>query len=343
MQFVCRAVWTILIASNLLFMSSGSSHSQIEDRVTRLFQVNPGGQLTFRADLGSIELQATDTDTLKVEVIRKVYTQDREEADKILGNLELTCTQRGNDVSMDIALKKAWFSFAGQRKQRLQLLCLVTVPRKFNVDLRTSGGSVSVDDIEGRVSSKTSGGSLHFGSIKGPVRGATSGGSITLAGCVGTADLRTSGGSISIGEVDGKVIANTSGGSIQIDRVRGSVTAKTSGGSITVEEVTGKIEAKTSAGTVTARISGQPKADSQLSTSGGSIIVYLADNIAVDVDAKTSGGRVKAELPVTAQEKAVKNELKAKINGGGPKLLLHTSGGSIYLRRLYVVNNVEPI
>ncbi len=334
MKSLTHMVWLIVIIAGISFLASERALSEITDSMERWFQVSPGGRLTFQADLGSIEVRATDADTLKVEVIRKVFAEDREEVDKILKNLEVTCTQRGDDVNMAISIKKAWFSVSGRRKQRLNLLCLISVPGKYSIDLKTSGGSISVDDIEGEVRGKTSGGSLHFGDIEGPVWGRTSGGSITLAGCMGAADLRTSGGSINIGEVDGKVIAATSGGSIQIDKVMGSVNAKTSAGSITVEEVTGKIEAKTSGGTVTARISGQPKADSQLSTSGGSVVVYLADNIAVDVDAKTSGGRIKTDFPVTVQEEPSKDELKAKINGGGPKLLLHTSGGSIYLRRL---------
>ena len=100
-----------------------------------------------------------------------------------------------------------------------------------------------------------------------------------------------------------------------------------------MNEVMGKIRADTSGGSVKAYISQQPKGDCQLKTSGGSITVYLAEDVAVNVDAGTSGGSIHTDFPVTIQGKISKRELKAQINGGGPELYLHTSGGSIYIKK----------
>jgi hypothetical protein len=49
------------------------------------------------------------------------------------------------------------------------------------------------------------------------------------------------------------------------------------------------------------------------------------------VDAKTSGGKVVTEFPVIVQGELKKSVLVGKINGGGPELLLRTSGGNIKL------------
>jgi hypothetical protein len=49
-----------------------------------------------------------------------------------------------------------------------------------NQKLFPSGGSISIENLEGQVHSKTSGGSLQFGHIGGPVEGETSGGHIKL-------------------------------------------------------------------------------------------------------------------------------------------------------------------
>ena len=68
-----------------------------------------------------------------------------------------------------------------------------------------------------------------------------------------------------------------------------------------VGEVQGAIEAKTSGGRISARITEQPSADSKLTTSGGSVTVYLNPSIAVALDVRTSGGRVHNDLPTNLQ------------------------------------------
>ena len=145
-------------------------------------------------------------------------------------------------------------------------------------------------------------------------------------------DLDTAGGSIKISDLKGKVDAHTSGGSIRLGRIDGLVDVNTSGGSINVDEVTGTIRAHTSGGSVKATISKQPTGDSKLSTSGGSITVYLAADIAVDLSARTSGGRVSSDINVDGENS--KRSIRGEINGGGPKLTLKTSGGSVRVKKL---------
>lgn len=330
----CKIQWVSVFIATLVFIGCEDVHLESEDTIKKSFQVGPGGRLTLETDRGSIEVRAVDSNTLEVEVNRKVYALDREKAAEILKDFDIEFTQRGNDLHIRGEFKRPRPSFWGWRRQRLRLHYLVSVPKKYNVDLKTAGGSISVDDLEGEVRSKTSGGSLRFGRIQGPVWGRTSGGSVKLDACLDMADVKTSGGSITIGEVGGDVVAHTSGGSIRIDRAKRSVVATTSGGSITVEEVMGEIEARTSGGSVTARITRQPQKNCCLKTSGGNVVVYLADDIAVDVDAETSGGHIKTDLPITVQGRVSKTRVQGKIDGGGPELFLRTSGGNIHLRKM---------
>lgn len=145
-------------------------------------------------------------------------------------------------------------------------------------------------------------------------------------------DLDTAGGSIKVNDLTGDVNAHTSGGSISLGHIDGLVDVNTSGGSIKVDEVTGTIKAHTSGGSITAKISKQPKGDSKLTTSGGSITAYLAEGISVDLTARTSGGRVKSDFEVDGEK--TKKSIQGAINGGGPKLVLKTSGGSVKIKQL---------
>ena len=145
-------------------------------------------------------------------------------------------------------------------------------------------------------------------------------------------DLDSSGGSIEIENLIGEVDAHTSGGSISLEDMQGDIDIKTSGGTLDLENIKGRINAHTSGGSIKIELPESPTADSKITTSGGSISAYLGKNVAVDLFAKTSGGRVSSDFPVTGDTS--KRKIAGTINGGGPDLVLKTSGGSVRIKAL---------
>ncbi len=321
----------IIVWACIGLAAAAPSRAEIERTVEKSFAASPGGWLYIDADLGTIQVTGGASDKVAITVLQTMDAPTEKAADTILKDLHLDFATSGNEVRVTARYDRNQFFNWGNR--RLKLRFTVTLPRVFNVNLKTSGGSISVADLEGEVISKTSGGSLNFGKIIGPVKGNTSGGSITLESSKGKADVATSGGSITIGQVDGEVEAATSGGSIRIESAKGRVQASTSGGGITVEEVAGEIDASTSGGSITAHLTRQPAAACRLATSGGSVNVSLAPGIKVDLDASTSGGRVRSEVDVLVKGELGHTALRGQINGGGPELYLRTSGGNITITR----------
>jgi hypothetical protein len=329
-----------------------------EDRVRKSVPVSSATRLTLTSEFGSVRVQPGDGKRVEVEVYFSGVPASRGEFDRMLRDFTLDVVQQGSDIRVNGAFHNGWkpmlsfWPFGGGHPICRDGRCLeysswlrkveyqVTVPRQFNADVETSGGQVSVSNLKGEVNARTSGGSLNFDGIEGAVNGRTSGGSITLAGGKGRAVVHTAGGSIRITEVAGDVDASTSGGGISIERASGRVKAHTSGGEIEIREATGAIDASTSGGGVTASLKGQPKEECRLNTSGGSINVSLDKDIHMDLDASTSGGRVWTDFPVPSTSGSKQgdrdrhqSELHAPLNGGGPLLYLHTSGGGISVRR----------
>jgi hypothetical protein len=145
-------------------------------------------------------------------------------------------------------------------------------------------------------------------------------------------DLDTSGGAIEIEDLKGKVNAHTAGGSISVEDVEGDINIKTSGGSLALDNIIGEINAKTSGGSIKLKLPTNPTKDSKVKTSGGSITAYLAKDVAVNLTAKTSGGRVSSEFAVNGTTS--KRKMEGTINGGGPELVLKTSGGSVHIKEI---------
>lgn len=304
----------IVISSIGLLMFSSFLMAAVEGDIHRTFNVQKDGLLTIEADIGSIEIKTAGGNEVDVKIDFDRRRGSSSQLRDIMRDIDVNFHHSGKDVRVDLEYDRDFSSFWNSVGKYLKVKFMVTVPREYNVDLHTSGGSISVDDLNGEVKSRTSGGSLYFGSIAGPVYGKTSGGSITLRGCKEQVKVTTSGGSIDIGEVSGNVSAHTSGGSIKIDQVMGIIDARTSGGS------------------VTAYISKQPEGNCSLKTSGGTVTAYLARDVKVTVNASTSGGKVHTDFPVMVRGTLNKRSLNAEINGGGPELYLRTSGGNIYIK-----------
>lgn len=299
-----------------------------EDTIRRGFNVADGGTLQLTAGLGNVTI-VTGGDGVAVEIVRSARGRSAEER---MREHKIDIRQSGNDVVIDGRFERDWFGWSFWNDYEVKWN--IRVPDRYNVDVRTSGSSVKLDDLDGTAEVRTSGGSIHTGRIAGAANFKSSGGSIRVAGGGATVTAATSGGSISIGDTNGDVGAKTSGGGITLARVNGKVSARTSGGSIEIEDATGAVEAHTSGGSIRARLSRQPQADSELVTSGGGVTVSIGGGIGVEVDARASGGGVTSDLPITVQGTQERDELRGRIGGGGPRLYLRSSGGGIRLKSL---------
>lgn len=314
-----------------LLLLAASSVFAADDVIRKGFNVGAGGTLRLDADFGDVTIVSGGTG-VAVEIIREA---DGREGAQRLRDHKITFAQEGNDVIIstpDSGHDRKWFNFFDW--DDFEVKWNIRVPKNYNLQVRTSGGSVELDDVGGVTDIATSGGSIKTGRLGGVANLRTSGGSISIDGAAAKVEARTSGGSIKVGDTDGPVDVRTSGGSISLARIRGSVVARTSGGGITIEDAIGSVDASTSGGSIRAKLSGQINADSKLSTSGGGITVSIAPNIAADLDARASGGGVSSDVPITVQGTMDDDELRGKINGGGPKLTLRTSGGGIKVRTM---------
>lgn len=288
----------LLVAAGLLAVLPMSVQAKIERAVEKSFTVQPGATLKVETQGGDVRVRTGAGDQVQVRAVEKIRTNSEAEADELLKKLDLSIELQGRDVvaSAKYAKKGSGWNFGSWPP--VQVDFEVTVPAKFNVELRTSGGDIVVGDLTGEVMARTSGGDVKLGRIDGGVRANTSGGDIKLVQATGVTELHTSGGDIEIGTISNAIEASTSGGN------------------------------------VSAKFIGALKGDCALSTSGGDVKVTVDASAGFQLEASTSGGDVDAEgLTITIERGGVgRSRLQGKVNGGGPLLKLHTSGGDIDLR-----------
>lgn len=314
-----------------LLLAVPAAHAQrswdYEETIEERFAVQPGEVLTVRADLGAIVVEGDGGREVVVRVV-KGSDESRSEAEALFARYDVRFERTRSGVEITGTYDRP----GGMRwgRNNLGVRYEIRVPRAYNVDLVTAGGSISVDDLAGDVKVRTSGGSLAFEGIEGFIEGRTSGGSISATRVGGRADLHTSGGSITVRGVDADADLHTSGGSINVQDARGEVTARTSGGSIRLDGVGGVVDAHTSGGSITASLTAHPTGPMSLKTSGGSVTLEMPSDARVDVDARASGGRVRTDFAVRGTTE--RSSLQGAIGGGGPLLTLRSSGGSVTIR-----------
>jgi hypothetical protein len=323
---------SLTLAVAIALFTTGAA-SAAQDTIRKGFNVAAGGTLRLDSAIGDITIVSGGTG-VAIEVVR---TSNGSRGEEQLRDHHIDFKQSGNDVIIDSDFDDAgnkswtkWIHFSNDYDVQWN----IRVPSTYNVELKTSGGSIDLANIGGTVDARTSGGSIKTGRVTGNATLKTSGGSIYVGGASADLIAHTSGGSIEIGDTTGPVEAKTSGGSITLARVGGKVYARTSGGGIRIDDAMGSVDASTSGGSITAKLSRQPQGDSRLSTSGGGVTVSIAGGVNLELDAHASGGGVTSDVPITVQGTQDDDSLQGRIGSGGPKLVLRSSGGGIRVRGL---------
>jgi DUF4097 and DUF4098 domain-containing protein YvlB len=125
----------------------------------------------------------------------------------------------------------------------------------------------------------------------------------------------------------------SSNGAITVTGTQGNAHLETSNGPITVAGLAGSLKAETSNGAIDAELTDLASGDLSLESSNGGIAVRLPRDARLSVDAVTSNGSIRSDFPVEG-EKPGKPSLKGDINGGGARLFIRTSNGSVAIREL---------
>jgi len=269
----------VLLGIGWLLVSPLVVDAKIERTVEKTFTVQPGGTLKVETSGGGIKIVPGTDQAVKVTVKQRIDASTEAGADEILQHLALTLEQQGKDVTAiaryEGARASSWFHWGSWPPVQCEFI--VAVPATYNVDLKTSGGGISVGDLAGKVVARTSGGGIQLGPVSGNAQIHTSGGGITIKGIDGMLSAHTSGGPIDVsfsGPLKDDCELSTSGGGITVradPKSDFNLDARTSGGGVSCKlpiTVVGEVKSSHLSGRVNA---GGPEL--KLRTSGGSIRV----------------------------------------------------------------------
>ena len=166
----------------------------------------------------------------------------------------------------------------------------------------------------------------------------TSNGDIELIDIKGDSRVITSNGDVTLRSVDGSVRVHTANGDVTAMDVSGVMQVETANGDIIIKGAATIIEAATSSGDISAAIKQIPDQGTSITTSNGSIDLYIDDKLNADMTLATTLGKVvikDSELKTKISAKTESGTVLSGIIGlGGNSLNARTSVGNINLHRL---------
>lgn len=300
-----------LAAFDMSSIKQGSPvrHGNIwEERSEFAAAVKEGARLVLRVDNGGITIHPVPGERVSCTVILHAYTPDEAAARRLFDKFQLTARSMetgGIYLSSESPER-------GGHGANFRVQFQITVPQKYNLDVETQGGDITVDapldgqarlttaggdvrssDIAGVVSVETAAGGIELGRIGGGLIARTAGGAIRVGDIKGDANLETSGGEIVTGAVAGALKAETAGGDVVVGGATGQITARTAGGQIQIGPSGGAVRAETAGGSIRLQgVRGRVVAE----TAGGSIDLIDVEGT---VRASTAAGRILAKFICT--------------------------------------------
>jgi DUF4097 and DUF4098 domain-containing protein YvlB len=271
----------------------------VVSRDTKKFSVTGVPEVELETFDGAIEIHSWDRDEVEVEIERRAMEQ------RLVDEMQVTAEQQGNRVVVKVARPTRSSGFEGVQigvhfspTARLR----VVVPRNSQLAAVSGDGSISIEDVTGKISLKTTDGS---------VRGS---------------------------RLDGELVVRSGDGSMRFEQTSGRLDLETDDGSITLEAKPSMLRARTSDGTI--RIEVQPETvvadDWDLETSDGAVVLTLPDQFDAILDAETRDGAVRASHPGVQAEaregegrEARQRSLRATLGAGGKTIRIRSGDGSI--------------
>lgn len=129
------------------------------------------------------------------------------------------------------------------------------------------------------------------------------------------------------------VDVRTVNGDLEVRGATARVTARTTNGGVDVTTAGGAVDARTTNGNVRARVGALGEEGATLRSTNGSITLEVPSGTGARIEARTTNGTIDTAFPVTVEGTLRRTRLQGTIGAGGPPIELHTTNGSIHLRK----------
>lgn len=267
-------------------------------RETKSFKVAGTPDVQLETFDGAIEVHSWDRNEVEVEIERRAMEQS------LVDQIKVSAEQQGDRIVIKVT-GPSDREFDGIQigmhispTARLR----VALPRQSQLAAKTGDGSITVEDVNGKIA------------------------------------ITTSDGSVRASRLAGDITVRSGDGSIRMDRIEGKLDLETEDGSIGLEAKPSVLRARTSDGSIRLEIGADAAMaeDWDIQTADGSVTLTLPSGFNGQLDAETRDGAVRANHPGVSNEAREgedrderRRTLKATLGTGGRVVKVRSGDGTI--------------
>lgn len=200
----------------------------------------------------------------------------------------------------------------------------VTVPQRFDVSLEGIALTAEVIGVGGEVEVTTVHGPIHLEGGRGSIVLESVNGAVHVEGAEGDMEIVGIAGGVTMIDCVGDIVVESIGGDLTLEGVRSS-----------------DVEVGTVGGTLRYRGSIEPGGAYTFGSHGGSIYLYLPDNVNAQVEALSLAGNIEIDYPGAPSEAVSSSgipglsekELSFELGSGSAQIEIESFGGAIYILR----------
>ncbi|OKP96644.1 protein liaG [Paenibacillus sp. P46E] len=270
-----------------------------------------GDILIHRAPVEDIEISATVwVDQLEGAVAQSISEQSF---------VEVT-----EGSTINITPKSKAYGDSGKRQPRMDLDISLPEDRRFNLEVRTMNGGITLQNVEAieNINLETGNGELILHRIFGNVKGKTLNGAVRARTVQGAVDLATSGGDMATWDVMGSLKLSTAVGNISAVGSRDEIDVSSKNGNMEINGARSKLSAESLNGKIDVR-SSDLGGNWDIYSAVGDIDLYLPMLGNYTMDGSSGYGDIISDIPeLIIDKKNISGEV------GTGEFKLHVEGNS---------------
>ena len=292
----------------LLAMASGVAAASVQGSFERTYQASGAVDLQILTRSGDITVRSGPAGTVTVR--GKIHVGDRwfsggRQTD--LSEIEKNppIQQNGNSIHIDYL-----------NVHDISVDYEITAPANTTVTTHSGSGDQRMEGLRGGLKLESGSGDMRLEDISSEIQ------------------VRTGSGNVEARDISGAFAAEAGSGDIRADeKGKGDVRAHTGSGNVELRGVDGMLDAHSGSGDMT--IQGINSGRWEVRTSSGNVDLELPSGAGFDLDASAGSGSVTVDRPVTmviqGDLRRARHQVRGKVSGGGPELLVHTGSGDIQI------------
>jgi DUF4097 and DUF4098 domain-containing protein YvlB len=319
-----RVFSALLILMTAAAMAAVPTFADQDGHFDRTLSVTGAIDLTIQTGSGNITVRAGDSSKVEVHgAIHANHSWMGADASARIHDIETNppIEQSGNTIRIGHFDDR-------EREHNISISYEVTVPAQTKLHSESGSGDESIDGIAGPVETSSGSGELKVSNIGGEVRARTGSGGVELNSIKGNARVSSGSGTIRAIGIAGGLNASSGSGEVKLEQTAaGDVEISTGSGDVEIKGAKGAVRVTTGSGEINAQ--GVPTGDWKLRTGSGSVTVNFPPEAAFDLYARSSSGNIETKHEIAVEGTMSQRELRGKVRGGGVRVELNTSSGTI--------------